>query len=151
MQALHSRWRWLHAAFFYLGPPVHILVRVWPVLALNMLLMSLVAADHVVRVMQTEAIVATGAPVPPRHRVGFLPDLSQGLSASLDPLYRYLLFAISLLLALRLNRTYERCAAPLRVGAGCQPRGFVRSQEAAAPPARHAAWQREQQQLVPMR
>lgn len=110
-QALSSRWRWLQAAFFYVGAPAHILSRVWPVLLVNMLPMLLVIADLLVRVGQNEAAVAAGRRVP-RTQLGVLPEVSAGLTGSLESLFRYLLFAVSLLLTLRLNRVYDRCARP---------------------------------------
>ena len=46
---LRSRWRYLHALTFYVGPPLHLLSRIAPMLVVNMLLCIFIAADHLMR------------------------------------------------------------------------------------------------------
>jgi len=55
---------------------------------------------------QKEAI-ARGASNPPPIRSLF-PNLSESVTGSLDAVFRFSLFAISLLLTLRLGRVYDR-------------------------------------------
>jgi predicted membrane chloride channel (bestrophin family) len=92
-RALQSRWRYLHALTFYVGFPSHVLARVWPALLVNMLVAALVAADHLARAYAQRAL---------------LPDLNADVVRSLDPFARYMMFSVSLLLVIRLNRVYDR-------------------------------------------
>lgn len=96
---LRSRWRWLHAMFFWAGPPAYLLSRVWPVLFLNIALSAIVAADHLVR-----ASAKPGDGV----RNSLLPNITDTVIESLSPMVRFMLFAASMLLTLRLGRVYER-------------------------------------------
>lgn len=98
--ALRSRWRYAHAAAFAVGPPLHLLARVWPPLLANMAMFGLVAADH--------ALDALAAARPGTKHVSIFPSLAASVAASLDPAYRLALFAVALLLTLRLGRVYER-------------------------------------------
>lgn len=98
--ALRSRWRYAHAAAFAVGPPLHLLARVWPPLLANMIMFGLVASDH--------ALDAIAAANPGSRHVSIFPSLAASVAASLDPAYRLALFAVALLLTLRLGRVYER-------------------------------------------
>ncbi|GAX74842.1 hypothetical protein CEUSTIGMA_g2288.t1 [Chlamydomonas eustigma] len=83
-QKLRSQWRFLQALFCYLGPPSHVLFNIkWPVLCV-----MLVCALHQKRLD------------------GLL--VGENLKKLMDYAYRYSTFAMSLLLAFRINRTYER-------------------------------------------
>ena len=99
--ALRSRWRYAHASTFALGPPLHLLSRIYPPLAANMGMFALISLDHILN-------AATAlSPSTAKHRSIF-PPLSASVASSLDPAYRLALFAVALLLTLRLGRVYER-------------------------------------------
>jgi predicted membrane chloride channel (bestrophin family) len=122
-RALRSRWRYVHAATFYLGWPAYLLRRVWPPLLLNMLLALAIAADHISRALARRPL---------------LPDLNPDVIKSLDPLTRYLMFSITVVLAIRLNRTYERWFAARQgfAGVGSTVLALAQRFEALSSPAR---------------
>jgi len=97
--ALRSRWRYLHAARFAVGPPLFLLRRVSPPLAANTLVFCVVAADHAISAATADS---------PGGRKSLLPPISASVATSLDSVYRLALFAVALLLTLRLGRVYER-------------------------------------------
>lgn len=71
---------------------------------------AFVAADHLWECISTRAhkrAVARGDRDPPKISSLF-PPLSESVTGSLDPVFRFSLFAISLLLTLRLGRVYDR-------------------------------------------
>jgi hypothetical protein len=136
--ALRSRWRFFEGLFFYLGPPLHLLRRLWPPMLLNACVFSLVAADHLLEAVssagQQRAAATAAAAAGGRHLLrdlgasgggggggasavpgaltppprSLFPPLSASVSASLDPVFRLSIFVVSLLLTLRLGRAYER-------------------------------------------
>lgn len=64
---LKSRWRYLHAFFFFVGKPVYILRRIGPLLLLNVALAIFVVVDHGLGInydYHKEIQNKTGEPVP---------------------------------------------------------------------------------------
>ena len=94
--ALRSRWRYLHALTFYIGPPMNLLPRIAPALALNMALCAVIAADQLMRGL-------TGRNILPFHDIE-----SSEVSAGLNSQLRYVLISVSLLQSARLSRVYDR-------------------------------------------
>ena len=82
------------------GAPCHLLSRIWPPLAVNLALAIVVSADHILRACT--ACTAAGAPD------SLLPNIAANVIDSLTPIIRFLLFAASIILTLRLGRAYER-------------------------------------------
>ncbi|KAF8068206.1 L-ascorbate oxidase [Scenedesmus sp. PABB004] len=84
-RVLQSKWRWLQAATCYVGPPAHILVNIrWPLLV-NMMLAIGIVAD-------------LARPTP------LLPHFGTFVITT----WRLISFVMALLLAFRLNRSYDR-------------------------------------------
>ena len=96
--AIRSRWRYVHALLFAVGPPLHLFSRILPAFAFKACVFAMVAADHVVEAVSSRA----GAPR------SLFPALSPSVGAALDPVFRLALLAVALLLTLRMGRVYDR-------------------------------------------
>lgn len=76
----------------------------------NQTVYALVATDHLMECVTTrihKQAIARGEPNPPGV-YSIFPNLSESVTGSLDAVFRFSLFAISLLLTLRLGRVYDR-------------------------------------------
>jgi hypothetical protein len=107
-----SSWRYYNGLFCYLGPPANILWRIrWPMLV-NIVIAILVVAD-------AYADLATGGR-------GILPNIDGAVLLG----WRMISFVMSLLLAFRVNRAYDRWWAARHAFKGIGTAAITLSQQA---------------------
>lgn len=107
----------IEGLLFWLGPPLDLARRLWPPLLLNSLAFALMAADHLVMsfseraaVREEQAAVASSSaslsqrPPAVEEQRSLFPPLSTSVTASLEGIFRFSLFAIALLQAHRISR-----------------------------------------------
>eukprot|EP00775_Hariotina_reticulata_P013776 gene13776-13897_t len=110
--ALQSEWRFLHATLFYLGPPSHILWHIKYPLLLNMAIAVLITADQVRQYYKQASI---------------LPELADHIVFNS---FRLTTFVMALLMAFRVNRTYDRWWTGRQSFAGVGNAGLTLSMQA---------------------
>ena len=80
----YSRWRYVSGYLFALGPPHHLLRRIWVPLALNSFVFGLAAADHI-----TESVSTAHG-----RTINLFPKLSPSVVANLTPIFQLSLLAV---------------------------------------------------------